>query len=325
MTDLLDEIFDTSLNESESNGGNDGGGNNFASETESNEDLSEGFKSPILKKVFKGKELNEMKRAQTQRIIALRQKHLQQEQTITEANDLKFRDFIWELTLNYFGRGSFLTDLRPLFEQKLVEEEYKLKKELLQLQESQKDEIRSAKQMKTDQQLKARNQKLIDPKEFAQQIFFHIQDFDDGDDVYENDAAIDAILNKITEKNQENESISSIEDFEAVFVSPPKQKRGSPQYQNISPISSSSTPSIISSSQTPPTGSEKKQKRRRHVDVVPPPPRYIHSPQPILMKKRPNRMLQRHIRERNKLKKSMEETDKFMQNMKKQAWFGDFL
>ena len=323
MSDSLDEIFDTSLNESDSAEEKIAGAN-FPTESETNEVSSEGFKSPILKKVFKGKELNELKRAQTQRIIALRQKHMNQEQTISDANDLKFRDFIWEMTLNYFGRGSFITDLRPLFEQKLVEEEYQLKKEILELQESQKEEIRTAKQMKSEQQMKARNQKLIDPKEFAQQIFAQIQDFDDGDDVYENDAAIDAILNKITEKN-EDESVSSIEGFEAVFVSPPKPKRPSPQVQNFSPLSSSSTPSIISSPQTPPNGSEKKQKRRRPVNAVEPPPRYVHSPQPMTMKKRPNRMLQRHIRERNKLKKSMEETDKFMQNMKKQAWFGDFL
>ena len=316
MSDSLDEIFDTSLNETESDIRNEV---SAKSETENsiNDPIPSVHKSPIFEKVFRGKELNELKRVQTQRIIELRQRHLSEEQATSDANNLKYRDFIWEISLNYFGRGSYVTDFRTLFEKKLVDEEFKLKKEILELQESQKEEIRMAKQMKNDNKQFRRTQGLLSPKEFAQQIFAQIQGFD-NDDIYENDSMIDSILNKLTEANNvEHDSVSTFDEFEAVFVSPPKPRRSIPR-KPFSPHFSSSS----SSSQVPPRHGEHYSARKPH--LYPHSPKYIHSP-PMMLKKRPNRMLQRHIRERNKLKKYMDETDKFLQDMKRQSWFGEFM
>ena len=289
MDDSLDEIFDTSLNASDSYCDID---SDSESSEKNAEEESEKPKKIVnsAKKVYTEKEINDIKRAQKQRLAAIKQTHLSEEQTLSESNDLKYRNYIWELTLNNFGRGSFTTNLRPLFEKKLIDEEYRLKKEIFELKESQKEEMRSAKAMKNETGRKVSYQRLLDPKEFAQQIFLQLQG-DDSDDIYENDSMIDRILQKVRAANSppEEPSVDSSEDFEEVFLSPPKRVKSPPKY----------SPEPFPAYQN------------------------VHSPPKT--QKKPNKMLKRHIKERNKLKKSIEETDKFIQEMKRQALFGEFM
>ena len=94
----------------------------------------------ISKKSLKINDIEELKRVQNNHLTLIKQKNITKEQTIKNSLDLKYRNIIWDLTLQHFGKGFCVDDLTLYFQRKLDEEEFKLQKELIKLEEEFKKE-----------------------------------------------------------------------------------------------------------------------------------------------------------------------------------------
>lgn len=293
MNQDLDEIFDTSLGsvrdfENDTNVASNESSENFVEE-EVDEDSDKQKRQSSSNKQLTSREINEIKSMHTQKLFALKQQNLAKEQALASSNDLKYRDYLWDITCKYFNKGCFADNLEPHFEKKLSEEEYKLKKEIIALQEQQKEELRISKENMKDAQ--TRNEpavELLEPQALAQILYDSIYDCD----VFRESADINKLIDQILQKFENNIPSIGSSDFSESSIpiqSPVRQPYKSPMLK-----------------------------------VSPPKP--IQRNTPISAKRvRKDPALKRNIQERKKLKQSIEQTNKFLSDMKKQSWFGEFL
>lgn len=86
-------------------------------------------------------EFEEMKENQNSKLEQLRQAHFEKEQALMTNNDLEYRNLLWNITLKYFKKGSFPDDLVPLFIDSLNAEDYKIKREIVELKHQYQEEL----------------------------------------------------------------------------------------------------------------------------------------------------------------------------------------
>lgn len=239
------------------------------------------------------KKYEETKYITNQKIISLKQANLTEEQTLESSNNLKFRNFVWDITLKHFGRGIYSDDLSEMFNKKIADEEYKLKKEVLDLQESQKEEYRNAKETNSSfpryRRIYIGNVKP-DPSEVAQKIFDILQGFVQSPEDFEIDRLIEQMLTKL----RYNAATERREIISKIYQTNKKKERSF-----LSPLVYS--PSITQSSK-----------------------RYFSPRLPHGSPMRSDADIRRHIRERNKLKETIAQTDKFMKKMQSMAFGPEF-
>ncbi|EAY16688.1 hypothetical protein TVAG_066930 [Trichomonas vaginalis G3] len=294
MNENLDDIFDTSLGsvkdiENDTNPASSDTNKNFEEET-INESDNKSKSKQISNKQLSSREINEIKAMQNQKLFALKQQNLAKEQALASSNDLKYRDYLWDITCKYFNKGCFADNLQPQFDQKLADEEFKLKKEIIALQEQNKEEIRLAKEAMKTQNIKSEPQvELLEPQKLAQILYDSIYDSDIFRESSDINKIIDQILQKLENNNNAFSDSSGFSESSIPMQSPIRNQYSSPPLK-VSP------PKLVPRS-TP--------KTNRNLKNDP--------------------ALRRNIQERKKLKQSIEQTNKFLAEMKRQSWFGEFM
>lgn len=90
-------------------------------------------------------ELEDLKRQHAEQLSIIKQTNIAKEQSAANAYNLEYRNSIWSVTLKHLGKGVFTDEIAPLLEHNLGEEQFKLEKELLELQQRYDDELAQAK------------------------------------------------------------------------------------------------------------------------------------------------------------------------------------
>lgn len=241
-------------------------------------------------------EFENMKRRHTEKLTSSKHNNITKEQAYSNGNDLEFRNMIWALTLHHFGKGSFAEDLDPLFQRSLSDEQYKLEKELLTLQQEYDDQISDMQRRQYYRKTKKRKITLPDPRELAVKLYRNMKGNDCSD---VNNEFIDDLIRHVKKENNKiidkdipprqapvrNHHFNEVQNrpIKHRYVEPekfvPKQKR------SIQPLTESIVKQHI-----------KKAKNELQYD------------------------LQYHIKERERLKKCLKQTDRFIGNLRKEVY-----
>jgi hypothetical protein len=129
-----------------------------------------------------------------------------EEQLRTNAYNLEYRDLVWGITLKHTGSAMFPEDLESVLQHHLNEEQFRLEKELLALQQRYDDELGQARSAPADIERRPRVSRVLDPKRMAFVIWQRLQDFDDPEAANSSAAVIDGLIKIVRRERRRLES-----------------------------------------------------------------------------------------------------------------------
>ena len=158
--------------------------------TEAIDDIREQIDTKAVK--FE-REFEELKRRHAEQLSLLKHNNVTKEQAAANSYNIEYRNVVWSVTLRHLGKGVFTEDIGPLLEHSLSEQQFRLEKELVELQQTYDDEIAQMRAQLTGKSRKRRRVRrtgqAMQPEQMARMICDRLDELepqeveDDGNDV----------------------------------------------------------------------------------------------------------------------------------------------
>lgn len=155
------------------------------------------------------REFEELKRRHAEQLSLLKHSNVTREQATANSYDIEYRNVVWSVTLRHLGKGVFAEDIGPLFEHNLSEQQFKLEKELLELQQTYDDELA---QMRAQMAGKGRRRRRVrripgtemQPQQLARMICDRLDELEPREvEDDSNDVILSQLIKMIKKENEE--------------------------------------------------------------------------------------------------------------------------